>query len=78
MVVLGMKGSLGCCVVRINGINSVKHCRLAKKVLPVASRLFGVYGRWQWDGDARNLVANRLVDLSGWLGGVDVASRDFK
>ena len=77
-MVLGMKGSLGCCVVRINGINSVKHCRLAKKVLPVASRLLGVYGRWQRDEGVRNLVAHRLVDLSGWLGGMHVASRDFK
>ena len=44
----------------------------------LAARLLGVYGLWQREGQVRNLIAHRLVDLSGWLGRLATASRDFK
>lgn len=55
-----------------------KRLRDRQREALLASRLLGVYGLWQRDGDVRNLVAHRLVDLSGWLGTLDVPSRDFK
>jgi len=39
--------------------------------------LLGVYGTWQNVDGVRHLVAQRLVDLSALLGGLDTASRDF-
>jgi error-prone DNA polymerase len=43
------------------------------------SRLLAVYGKWQREGEARNLVAARLVDLSPLLGRLadETRSRDF-
>jgi error-prone DNA polymerase len=43
------------------------------------SRLLAVYGKWQREGEARNLVAGRLVDLSPLLGRLadEARSRDF-
>ena len=44
----------------------------------LAARLLGVYGVWQREGEVRNLIAHRLVDLSRWLGRLATSSRDFK
>lgn len=41
------------------------------------SRLLAVKGTWQRDGDVRNLIAAHVEDLSGLLGGLMTASRDF-
>lgn len=41
------------------------------------SRLLAVYGRWQREGDVKNLIASRLTDLTPLLGGLATVSRDF-
>ena len=41
------------------------------------AKLLGVYGTWQREGEARNLIAKRFVDLSEMLGRLDAPSRDF-
>lgn len=41
------------------------------------ARLLGVEGRWQVQGEVRNLIAERLVDLSHLLGRLATESHDF-
>ena len=41
------------------------------------SKLMAVKGTWQRDGDVRNLIAGHVEDLTGLLGGLATASRDF-
>ena len=43
------------------------------------ARLLAVHGRWQRDatGKVSHLVAQRLTDLSAWLGDLEARSRDF-
>jgi error-prone DNA polymerase len=43
------------------------------------SRLLAVYGNWQREGEVRNLVAARFVDLSSLLGHLadETSSRVF-
>jgi error-prone DNA polymerase len=43
----------------------------------LGARLLTVYGVWQREGEVRHLVAQRLVDHSALLNGLDVRSRDF-
>ncbi|MBV8032476.1 MAG: error-prone DNA polymerase, partial [Betaproteobacteria bacterium] len=43
----------------------------------IASRLLGVEGIVERDGDVVHLVARRLIDYSRWLGSLATASRDF-
>ncbi|MGQ3053015.1 MAG: error-prone DNA polymerase [Roseateles sp.] len=43
----------------------------------LGSRLLGVQGKWQRQGDACSLIAQRLEDLSPWLGELETSSRDF-
>jgi len=43
----------------------------------LASRLLGVYGVWQCEGQVRHLVAKRLVDMTHLLGDLRTRSRDF-
>ncbi len=43
----------------------------------VGSRLMGVAGELQVEGEVMHVIARRLVDLSSWLGRVAAASRDF-
>jgi error-prone DNA polymerase len=43
----------------------------------VGSRLLGVAGELQVEGEVVHVIAHRLVDLSRWLGSLSVASRDF-
>ncbi len=52
--------------------------REAQRQLLLESRLLAVKGRWQREGDACNLVADRLADLSSLLGRLATESRDFK
>lgn len=44
----------------------------------LGARLMAVYGRWQREGDVRNLIAARLVDLTPLLGRLSTVSRDFR
>jgi error-prone DNA polymerase len=41
------------------------------------SRLMGVAGELQVEGEVRHVIARRLVDLSRWLGRLSAPSRDF-
>jgi error-prone DNA polymerase len=43
----------------------------------VGSRLMGVAGELQLEGEVMHVIARRLVDLSRWLGRVAAPSRDF-
>jgi error-prone DNA polymerase len=43
----------------------------------VGSRLMGVAGELQVEGEVMHVIARRLVDLSSWLGRVATVSRDF-
>jgi error-prone DNA polymerase len=43
----------------------------------VGSRLMGVAGELQVEGEVMHVIARRLVDLSRWLGKVAAPSRDF-
>jgi error-prone DNA polymerase len=42
------------------------------------SRLLAVHGKWQREGDVKNLIAGKLEDLSHMLGRLATESRDFK
>jgi error-prone DNA polymerase len=44
----------------------------------VGSRLMGVAGELQVEGEVRHVIAHRLVDLSRWLGALSAPSRDFQ
>ena len=55
-----------------------KRLRERQRQVLLSARLLGVYGLWQREGDVRNLIAHRLVDLSLWLGRLATSSRDFK
>jgi error-prone DNA polymerase len=43
----------------------------------IGSRLMGVAGKLQMEGEVMHVIAHRLVDLSRWLGRLRSASRDF-
>jgi error-prone DNA polymerase len=43
----------------------------------LGASLLAVYGTWQCEGEVRHLVAQRLVDMSHLLGGLQTVSRDF-
>ncbi len=43
----------------------------------VGSRLMGVAGELQVEGEVMHVIARRLVDLSSWLGRLAMVSRDF-
>jgi error-prone DNA polymerase len=43
----------------------------------LGARLLGVHGVWQCESNVRNLIAQRLVDLTPLLGGLLAKSRDF-
>jgi error-prone DNA polymerase len=43
----------------------------------IGSRLMGVAGKLQLEGEVMHVIARRLVDLSHWLGRLRTASRDF-
>jgi error-prone DNA polymerase len=43
----------------------------------IGSRLMGVAGKLQRQGEVMHVIAHRLVDLSPWLGRLRSASRDF-
>ena len=41
------------------------------------TKLLGVYGIWQREGDVRHLVVKRLVDMTHMLGKLAPKSHDF-
>jgi len=43
----------------------------------VGSRLMGVAGELQVEGEVRHVIVHRMTDLSGWLGALVAPSRDF-
>jgi error-prone DNA polymerase len=43
----------------------------------IGSRLLGLAGKLQREGEVMHVIAHRLVDLSRWLGRLRSASRDF-
>jgi len=43
----------------------------------IGSRLLGLAGKLQREGEVMHVIAHRLVDLSRWLGRLSSASRDF-
>jgi error-prone DNA polymerase len=55
-----------------------KRVRDKQRSVLLESRLLGVYGEWQREGEVCNLIAHRLVNLSPWLGRLATASRDFR
>jgi error-prone DNA polymerase len=43
----------------------------------VGSRLMGVAGELQLEGEVMHVIAHRIVDLTRWLGRIEARSRDF-
>ncbi|WP_041930562.1 error-prone DNA polymerase [Methylibium petroleiphilum] len=54
-----------------------KSIREQQRAELLKSRLLAVYGKWQRQGDVRNLVAERLEDLTPLLGRLTTESRNF-
>jgi error-prone DNA polymerase len=54
-----------------------KSIREQQRAELLKARLLAVYGKWQRQGDVRNLIAERLEDLTPLLGRLATESRDF-
>jgi error-prone DNA polymerase len=54
-----------------------KHLRERQRTVLTQSRLLAVYGVWQREGEAKNLIAGHLEDLTPLLHGLSTVSRDF-
>lgn len=54
-----------------------RHLAERQRRVLLGSRLLGVAGELQVQGEVRHLIAHRLVDLSSWLGELVFAARDF-
>ncbi len=53
------------------------HVANTQRAALLESRLLEVRGKIQREGDVLHVIAERLVNLSDWLGGLRVASRNF-
>ena len=53
------------------------HLAIRQRKPLLQSRLLAVRGRWERVDGVEHLVAGRMEDLSGLLGGLPVDSRDF-
>ena len=53
------------------------HVIAAQRRALLSAALLTVYGRWQRQGEVRNVVADRLFDHTALLGRLAVSSRDF-
>jgi error-prone DNA polymerase len=42
------------------------------------ARLMAVKGTWQYEDGVRNIIAGHIEDLTGLLGGLSTASREFR
>ncbi|MFW2357407.1 error-prone DNA polymerase [Hydrogenophaga sp.] len=54
-----------------------KHLRERQRTVLTQSRLLVVHGVWQREGEAKNLIAGHLEDLTPLLHGLSTVSRDF-
>jgi len=54
-----------------------RHLRERQRAVLAGSRLLAVRGVWQRDGEATNLIAGHLEDLTPLLNGLSTVSRDF-
>lgn len=54
-----------------------KRIRERQRAVLTGSRLLAVYGKWQREGEVKNLIAGHLVDLTPLLNGLSTVSRDF-
>ncbi|MDP2074453.1 error-prone DNA polymerase [Hydrogenophaga sp.] len=54
-----------------------KHLRERQRTVLTQSRLLAVFGVWQREGEAKNLIAGHLEDLTPLLKGLSTVSRDF-
>lgn len=54
-----------------------KSLKEKQRAVLLRARLLAVYGRWQREGDVKNLIAHRVADLTPMLGELATASRDF-
>ena len=54
-----------------------KSIRENQRIPLLHSRLMGVHGTWQREGDVMNLIAGRVEDLTPLLGRLPTESRDF-
>ena len=54
-----------------------KSIRERQRTELLKSELLAVYGKWQREGEVRNLIAGRLEDLTALLGQLRTESRDF-
>ncbi|MDP1688189.1 error-prone DNA polymerase [Hydrogenophaga sp.] len=54
-----------------------KHLRERQRTVLTQSRLLAVFGVWQREGEAKNLIAGHLEDLTPLLLGLSTVSRDF-
>jgi error-prone DNA polymerase len=54
-----------------------KRIRERQRAVLTGSRLLAVYGKWQREGEVRNLIAGHLEDLTPLLNGLSTVSRDF-
>ena len=54
------------------------HVALRRRRALLESRLLAVCGRWERVDGVEHLIAGDLHDLSDWLGGLNVSSRDFQ
>ena len=54
-----------------------KHLRERQRTVLTQSRLLAVHGVWQREGEAKNLIAGHLEDLTPLLHGLSTVSRDF-
>ena len=54
-----------------------KRIREQQRAPLLHSRLMGVHGTWQREGDVMNLIAGRIEDLTPLLGRLTTESRDF-
>lgn len=74
------KGTIFISLEDVTGVVQVicwKSAREAQRKELLATRLLAVYGCWQREGEVRNLIAGKLIDLTPLLGRLGTASRDF-
>ena len=59
--------------------NVIVHGHLAERQRRelLSSKLMGVFGQLQREGEVVHLIAGRLVNLSSWLGELQTVSRNF-
>ena len=72
-----LQGLLNCAPAQEKERCSLQNLKDRHRPDVLRSKLLAVYGRWQREGDVKNLIAFKLKDLSHILGGLYTTSRDF-